>query len=267
MSSGGGTPATLTAAIDDGGVDVDVTAIAIAKAKSDTFTPKDIHADPNNDGNDDDGVMLYVSAEYTDSDGSGKTALKSSDNRVEINRQNEAPEFKVNDKVVAAMSRSIEENSPDPDADPAKTSAVGDLVAARDPNATYADGTTTDAEGRLTYTLGGADKDSFDIASATGQITVKAGIKLDYEKKKTYMVTVTATDPSQATATVDVTINVTNEDEAPVIAGEDVKKDYTENGTGQVARFTAKDPEGRKVYWSLDTDDTRRVPRFRGLQD
>ena len=116
MSSGGGTPATLTSN-EDGKVNdpLPERVTAIAKAKSDTFTPKDIHADPNNNGNDDDdGVILYVSAEYTDSDGSGKTALKSSDNPVEINRQNEAPEFKVNDKVVAAMSRSIEENSPDP---------------------------------------------------------------------------------------------------------------------------------------------------------
>ena len=246
---------------DDGQVNDDAT--PIAKAKSDTFTPKDNHADPNNNGNDEDGVTLYVSAEYTDSDGSGKTALGSSNNPVELNRQNEAPEFKVNDKVVTAMSRSIEENSPDPDANPPKTSNVGLPVAARDPNATYTpEGTTIDAEGRLTYTLDGRDKDSFDIVPGTGQITVKDDTELDYEKKKSYMVTVTATDPSQASATIDVTINVTNEDEVPVIAGEDVKKDYAENGTGQVARFTAKDPEGRKVYWSLDDDDTTQSPDY-----
>ena len=39
---------------------------------------------------------------------------------------------------------------------------------------------------------------------------------MDYESnKKTYMVTVTATDPSQAMATIGVTIMVEDENEAP----------------------------------------------------
>ena len=54
----------------------------------------------------------------------------------------------------------------------------------------------------------------------TGQITVGADTKLDYESnKKSYMVTVTATDPSQAMTTIDVTINVTDVDEAPEFTG------------------------------------------------
>ena len=46
---------------------------------------------------------------------------------------------------------------------------------------------------------------------------MKAGTKLDYEtKKKSYMVTVTATDPSLASCTtIDVTINVTDVNEPP----------------------------------------------------
>ena len=59
----------------------------------------------------------------------------------------------------------------------------------------------------LTYTLGGADAASFDIVRATGQLKTKA--KLDYETKKSYMVTVTATDPDGASASIDVTIMVT----------------------------------------------------------
>ena len=71
-------------------------------------------------------------------------------------------------------------------------------------------GPQTTPEGKLTYTLGGSDKSSFAINSTDGQITVKAGTKLDYEGKKVYRVTVTATDPSQASATIDITINVTD---------------------------------------------------------
>ena len=106
----------------------------------------------------------------------------------------------------------------------------------------------------MTYTLSGTDAASFTISSASetaGQISVGSGVKLDYETKKTYKVTVTATDPDGLSASIDVTITVTDMDEAPDIDGDDVTKDYPENGKAQVARFTAKDPEKRKVYWSV----------------
>ena len=91
----------------------------------------------------------------------------------------------------------------------------------------------TDPNGEtMTYSLGGTDMGSFDIDQMTGQITVKTATKLDLEAKATYMVTVTATDPGGLTDSVDVTIKLTDKDEAPVIAGDDISKDYPENGTG-----------------------------------
>ena len=58
-----------------------------------------------------------------------------------------------------------------------------------------------------------------------------AGTKLDYESsKKTYMVTVTATDPSQATATIEVTIMVMDVNEAPEFTTEG---DFTEAFRGK----------------------------------
>ena len=88
---------------------------------------------------------------------------------------------------------------------------------------------------------------------ADGQISAK--MKLDREAKSSHMVTVTATDPDGADASIDVTITVTEVDEAPKIDGDDVTTDYRENGTAQVARFTADDPEDRMVYWSLAPAD------------
>ena len=72
----------------------------------------------------------------------------------------------------------------------------------------------------LTYTLGGPDASSFAVSSATdteGQITVGAGTKLDFETKATYMVTVIATDSFGASASIDVTITVTDVNEGPAI--------------------------------------------------
>ena len=60
----------------------------------------------------------------------------------------------------------------------------------------------------------GADAGRFDIVPATGQILTKE--KLDYEAKDTHTVTVKATDPWGLSDTIEVTINVTDVDEAPV---------------------------------------------------
>ena len=61
----------------------------------------------------------------------------------------------------------------------------------------------------LTYSLGGADAASFNINRADGQLQAKAA--LDFEDKDSYTVTVTATDPSGLSATVNVTIKVTGQ--------------------------------------------------------
>ena len=93
----------------------------------------------------------------------------------------------------------------------------------------------------------------------SGQLETKA--KLDYETKKSYMVTVTATDSDGLSASIDVTIMVTDMDEAPEIAGDDIAEDFRENGSNlEIERFRATDPEGRKVYWSL-VPDTATFPR------
>ena len=58
----------------------------------------------------------------------------------------------------------------------------------------------------LTYTLDGADAGSFTIVPTSGQIRTNA--TLDYETKASYVVTVTATDRSLASASIVVTISV-----------------------------------------------------------
>ena len=62
----------------------------------------------------------------------------------------------------------------------------------------------------LTYTLGGDDKNSFAIGRADGQISVGKGTVLNFESKDTYVVMVTATDATGDSATVKVTITVTD---------------------------------------------------------
>ena len=54
--------------------------------------------------------------------------------------------------------------------------------------------------------------------------------------------------------TRDVVVTVTDVDEAPAVSGQ-TDIDFAENRTGQVARYTATDPEGATVEWSLAGDD------------
>ena len=54
--------------------------------------------------------------------------------------------------------------------------------------------------------------------------------------------------------TQDVTVTVTNVDEAPDVDGE-ASIEYEENATSTVATYTAVDPEGAEIVWSRSGDD------------
>ena len=130
---------------------------------------------------------------------------------------------------------------------------VGSVITATDPDPNPEP---------LIYTLGGADADKFRVRS-NGQIEVGAGTKLDYETKDTYMVTVMAEDSFGESASIMVTIMVTDVDEVPVISvgvgglavtGQSAI-DYAEDGTGMVATYSAAGPDAARATWSLEGDD------------
>ncbi len=124
---------------------------------------------------------------------------------------------------------------------------IGEPVVASDGN-----------KDRMIYTLSGSDADSFSIDSGLssthndGQLRTKA--ELDYETKSSYTVVVTATDPSGATDSITVTINVTDENDPATITA-DGSVDYPENGADPVATYTAIDQDGDPIAWSLDGVD------------
>lgn len=65
--------------------------------------------------------------------------------------------------------------------------------------------------GLLIYSLGGTDAASFNISLRISQLKTKASLK--YEDKSIYTAVVTATDPFGAAAKIEVTINITDEDD------------------------------------------------------
>ena len=79
---------------------------------------------------------------------------------------------------------------------------------------------------------------------------------LDYESaKRSYTVTVTATDPSGESDTIEVTITVANVNEAPTVTVTPTVY-FNENGTGEVATYTAADPENAALTWKVTGVDS-----------
>ncbi len=247
-----GTP--LTAELDDpdGGV-TDLTwqwsdgTTDIEDATSATYTP--VAGDI--------GDTLTVTATYKDNSlAAGATAItltQAHSATVVADTDNKAPRFPDQDSEMDGrqtdQERMVSERTVAGDPTPSGT-AIGNPVAAEVDNSLASDGTAT--PDRLTYTLGGTDAGSFSLARDSGQLSTKAA--LDYETKQTYQVTVTATDPGNLSATVNVTIKVQNVNEDPVLTGE-APAEYAENGTTPVATFRASDPEGEDIVWTLTGTD------------
>ena len=98
----------------------------------------------------------------------------------------------------------------------------------------------TDADNdTITYTLKkGTDADKFRIVRTTGRIRTKAGERYDYEAKESYSVTAKAKDGNGGTATIDLTIDITDQDEPPL----------------QMQAPTVENPSG--IYTALDIRGT-----------
>ena len=168
------------------------------------------------------------------SDGNNGVATK--DVTITITDVNEAPSFGSE-----TATRNVPENT-------AANEPVGPVVDAKDPD----DGDS------LAYSLGGTDSASFGINDSTGQITVGTGTTPDFETKASYQVTVTATDSSNLSDTITVTINVTAGNDPPIFATDTATRRVAENtGTAQNmgAPFKATDAEQETLTYTLEGTD------------
>ena len=252
-----GMPVTATLMDDDGGFTGVTWLWERGTGSGTTFTAD---PDPGQDGIEDaedpmytperadSGKYLRVSVTYADAfgtDGSA-TLMEVTDNPVRVDSTNRPPMFlDMDDEVVTSYQRSVPEDV----VDRSDLVNVGVVVTAEDVN----DGDIP------TYRLSGTDADNFDIDTNSGQITAPSGTELNHETKATYTVIVTATDPSGASSSVTVTINVTDVDEMPtlehvtsvVAVSGTTSASYPENGTGPVETYEAMGPQAAGATWSL----------------
>ena len=123
---------------------------------------------------------------------------------------------------------------------------IGSAVSASDPD-----------DDTLTYTLGGADAESFSIVSTSGQLQTSSA--LDFEAKSSYSVTVSVSDGNGGSDAIDVTIGVSNVNEPPRFPTIRARFAIAENaapGTNIGGRLTATDPDiGDTLTYSLRRGD------------
>ena len=137
------------------------------------------------------------------------------------------------------MRRSVAEHS-------GADTAVGLSVA--DPN----------ADATATYSLEGADAASFRIDAASGQLYTVDGVDYDHETRPTYSVTVRVADGNGGIDVIVVAITLTDVPEPPSFDADTASRSLAEHspaGTAVGEPFTATDPEGDALTYSLEGAD------------
>ena len=152
---------------------------------------------------------------------------------VTVNDGNRAPFFEEGLKI----TRSVPENSP-------QGTDVGEPVVATDLNSDT-----------LTYTIEDQTGGPYAVDNS-GQITVGAGANLDYESStaRQQEVKLTVTDSGGLSDTIEVQIEITDVNEPPEVSGND-DLEWRENRTGNIARYSATDPERDSITWSAGGTD------------
>ena len=103
---------------------------------------------------------------------------------------------------------------------------------------------TTAGPGVATYSLSGPDAGLFDIDPETGEITLAAGTNADFESRTQYRVNITAF--------ADLTVQVTNVDEAGSVA---LSTGSPESGQALTASLTDPDGGVSNVSWQWQRQD------------
>ena len=133
-------------------------------------------------------------------------------------------------------------------------------VSSYDENGTgsVAEYSVTDLEENesVTWTLAGADRGDFTLADGTLSFATAPNFEqpADAGRNNVYEVTVQAAAGIHTIPQV-ITVRVTDVDEPPVLMGPTSVPPYAENNTTRVATFTATDPEGATVIWTVTGTD------------
>ena len=231
---------TVTVTVGDTSDDISAspTTLTFTTVDWNTAQTVTVTADDDNVAEGEETATLTHTVTSTDSDYDGVTVVDVTVTVTDNDGANNAPVF----AETSPAARSVAENT-------AAAQDIGTAVSATD-----ADNDT------LTYTLEGTDAASFDIVSGTGQIQTKAA--LDYETKASYSVTVKADDGRGGSATIAVTISITDvleaPNNAPVFTDDATLRDVAENTASNMdigTAVSATDADSDTLTYSLQGTD------------
>ena len=124
--------------------------------------------------------------------------------------------------------------------------------------------TDPDANTTITWSLTGDDAGDFNSITKPANEPLKGALTFvnapdkenaaDADTNNDYEITVKATDEGGLYDEMEVTIEVQDEDETPLLTGV-TAKDWKENDTTAVATYNADDPENDPITWTLEGED------------
>ena len=109
---------------------------------------------------------------------------------------------------------------------------------------------------KLTFSIDGTDAEHFELVDkATGAIRFTESPNYEVMEERRYTITLTAHDPTNATDSITIILDVENLPEDPEFTGGARAVDYYENSTDTVETYTADDPEADNYFWGLTGAD------------
>ena len=189
------------------------------------------------------GKNLRATASYTDGEGIDKSAGAASYQRARaVPSSNSAPEFSMDTSggygcpsdINTDFCRYVGKNAP-------VGTEIYNPARATDP----------DQHDQIRYSLEGADANTFGIVPSTGYLVTKT--LFNHVGDRRYAVTLRATDSSGLSDTVTMTIRLSGSGWNPVVTGPD-RITFPENGTWQLAKYTAEVPDGPTHGWLVSVN-------------
>ena len=204
-------------------------------ATSASYTPVDDDVDK----------FLRATASYTDGEGSGKTARMESYRDVRAAPStNSAPAFPEADDISGGYDCSGTDRDRGVCLYVRRSSPVGAEI--------YNPARAEDPDGdEVRYSLEGDDVAAFGVNPASGELYTKQ--KFQDVDKSSYSVTIKASDPSGESDTIKATITPAGSKGSPIVLGPD-EISYPENGTWQVATYTAENKHGPTGGWIVSVE-------------
>ncbi len=198
------------------------------------------------------GKFIRAEASYDDGEGTGKEAVRAADNAVLADTPtNQSPSFTEG----ATATRSVREDATVGD-------FVGTPIAATDP----------DAGDALDYRLLGRGASFFTTPFTSGQIFLRSGAYLNYERARSYTMTIQVRDKKDADgeddivwdAFIDVTINVIDVDEPGTVS---LTREHPRVGQQISAELDDPDDSVSDVSWQWQTADTADATTWTDVTD